>query len=181
VIVLGVDPGISGAVCWVHSSGALIAVADMPVVEVRGKNKISATGLRTLMRRRDCALVVIEQVMAMPRQNANGREIKMGAASTMSFGYGAGLIEGVATGLDLPVSILHPRSWKSRAGVPADKGAARQMAQRLWPASAAMFARVKDHGRADAALLARFVAIGERDTSPLPDFLDVRSAEQQAG
>lgn len=180
MIVLAVDPGQSGALAWVHSSGALIAVADMPVVEVRGKNRVSATGLAALMRRRDVSMVAIEQVIAMPRVRANGNAIKMGAASTLYFGYGAGLIEGVATGLDLPVRVLHPSTWKSRGGIPADKGAARQMAQRLWPASAAMFNRVKDHGRADAALLARFVAVGDALGGPHLA-IDVRSAEQQAG
>jgi len=160
MIVLGIDPGIAGALCWADSSGALIAIEDMPTVEVRGKNKVSASQLRILMSSRDADLVVIEEVVAMPRRMPNGREVKMGAASTMSFGYGAGLIEGVATGLGMSVSIIHPRTWKTRAHVTADKGAVRQMAQRLWPSSAKLFARVKDNGRADAALLARFMATG---------------------
>ena len=80
----------------------------------------------------------------MPRQ---------GVASTFAFGYSAGLIEGVAAGLGISVEIVGAAVWKKRAGVPADKGAVRQMAARLWPGAAASFARVKDDGRADAALL----------------------------
>lgn len=162
MIVLAIDPGIGGALAWLHSSGALIAVADMPWVEVRGKRRVEATGLAKLLRRREVHLVVIEEIGAMPRTRADGGEVKMGASSMVWYGYGAGLIEGVATGLGLPVRIIHPRTWKSRSGTPADKGAVRQMAARLWPASAGMFSRVRDNGRADAALLGRWVAMGER-------------------
>jgi crossover junction endodeoxyribonuclease RuvC len=150
----------SGALAWTTKTGDLIEVADMPIIAVRGKNKISGAGLMALMTKRQVDIVVIEAVSAMPRHRADGKEVAMGASSSINFGYGAGLIEGVATGLGLPVEIVAPATWKRRAQVPADKGAARQMAQRLWPGAAQQFARVKDHGRSDSALLARWFAIG---------------------
>ena len=148
-VILGVDPGASGALAWVSGDGHLIEVADMPVVDVRGKKRVSAADLRALMLRRVVTRVVIEGVGAMPRQ---------GLGSTFVFGYGAGMIEGVATGLAIPVEIVHAATWKRRAGVPADKGAARQMASRMWPGACERFRRVKDDGRAEAALLARWAA-----------------------
>lgn len=163
LIVLGCDPGMSGSIAWCHSSGALIAVADMPVVEVNGKRRISSAELGRLMQAREAHMIVIEGVGAIPRRKVkDGTETKevMGAASSFAFGYSAGIIEGIAAAMALPLQIIPARTWKKRAGVPTDKGAARMMAQRLWPASAALFARVKDDGRAEAALLARFVAIG---------------------
>jgi len=84
----------------------------------------------------------------------------MGSASSFAFGYSAGIIEGIAACMQLPLQIIPAAVWKRRAGVSRDKGAARQQAQRLWPASAKLFSRVKDDGRAEAALLARFIAIG---------------------
>jgi len=142
-MLLAIDPGASGALAWVEA-GHLIEVADMPVIDVKGKRRINAGALAEMMCRRDVERIVIEGVHAMPRQ---------GVASTFAFGYSAGLIEGVAAGLGIPVEIVGAAVWKKRAGVPADKGAVRQMAARLWPGAAASFARVKDDGRADAALL----------------------------
>jgi crossover junction endodeoxyribonuclease RuvC len=78
-----------------------------------------------------------------------------------NFGYSAGILAGVCAGLRVPVSLHRPSVWKRAAGVPADKGGARQMAQRFWP-GCRDFDRVKDDGRAEAALLARWVATKEK-------------------
>lgn len=152
-MILGIDPGISGALAWVDNDGYLIATHDMPVVEVVGKKKVSPQILTALIEARLPRLVVVEEVGAMPGQ---------GVTSMFNFGYSAGVIAGVAAGLKLPTALYRPATWKRSAGVPADKGAARQMAQRFWP-GARDFDRVKDDGRAEAALLARWVALkGEK-------------------
>lgn len=149
-MILGCDPGISGAFAFVTEDGHLVEVLDMPMAEVRGKRRICAPLVADIMRRRPIALVALEGVGSMPKQ---------GIASAFSFGYGAGILEGVAAGLGLPVEITMAAVWKRRAGVSADKGVARQMAQRYWPGAASLFARVKDDGRAESALLARWVAL----------------------
>lgn len=149
-MILGVDPGMTGAFAFVTEDGHLIEVVDMPTQEVRGKRRISAAMVASIMTKRPVALVAIEGVHAMPKQ---------GVSSSFNFGYGAGILEGVAAALGLAVEITQPVVWKKRAGVPADKGAARQMAQRYWPGAAAQFARVKDDGRAESALLARWAAL----------------------
>jgi len=148
-MILGIDPGLSGAIAWVSDDGHLIRVADMPTVEVNGKKKVSPQMLVALLEDYDDAkMVAIEDVGAMPGQ---------GVTSTFNFGYSAGILAGVCAGLRMPTSFYRPSVWKRAAGVPADKGAARQMAQRLWP-GCRDFDRVKDDGRAEAALLARWVA-----------------------
>ena len=159
-VVLGVDPGVGGALAWVTAAGVLIAVADMPVIEVRGKRRVCAAEVARLMRIRPVLKVVIEGVVAMPRVGKDGRQNTQGAASMLSFGYSAGILEGVAAGVGLEVEIVLPAVWKRRALVPKDKGVVRQMVTRLWPASSMHFARVKDDGRAEAALLARWAATG---------------------
>lgn len=148
MIVLGIDPGQSGALAWVCDS-ALIEVVDMPVIEVRGKRKINAGALANTISKRAVDVVVIEAVHAMPRQ---------GVSSSFNFGYGAGLLEGVCAALNYPVQMVSPAQWKRLAGLPADKGACRQLAARHWPGSAHMFSRVKDDGRAESALMARLYA-----------------------
>lgn len=149
-IIMGCDPGATGAIAWVTGEGHLIEVADMPMIEVRNKKRICAASLAQLFDRRKCSLVMIERVGSMPGQ---------GVASTFAFGYGAGLLEGVAAGFGYPVRMSSPATWKKRAGVPTDKGGARQMASQIWPGAADRFARVKDHGRAEAALIARWAAL----------------------
>ena len=84
-----------------------------------------------------------------------------GVTSMFNFGYSAGVLAGVCAGLMIPVVLYRPAVWKRAASVPADKGAARQMAQRYWP-GCRDFDRVKDDGRAEAALLARWVALKEK-------------------
>jgi hypothetical protein len=155
-LTMAVDPGASGAIAWVTPDGHLIDVADMPMVEVRGKKRVSAAGLADLMASRPVNAVIIEGVGAMPRRGPGGKEIKQGAASSFAFGYGAGIIEGVAAGLQIPVQIIYAATWKRGAGLSSDKEAARQTALRLWPGAAKLFSRKQDHGRAEAALLARW-------------------------
>lgn len=148
-MILSIDPGISGALAWVSDVGHLIATCDMPTIQVLGKNKVSPQVLAKLISDRKPRLVVVEDVGAMPGQ---------GVTSMFNFGYSAGILAGVCAGLGLPMVAYRPAVWKRQAGVPADKGAARQMAQRLWP-GARDFDRAKDDGRAEAALMGRWVAL----------------------
>lgn len=150
-VVLAIDPGAKGAFAWVSRDGHLIDVADMPTIEVRGKNRVSAPAVADLLLSHAADCVVIEGVGAMPGQ---------GVSSMFAFGYSAGLLEGVASGMGFPVHIVRAAEWKRKAGVPADKGAVREMATRLWPGAADKFKRAKDEGRADSALLGRWAAMG---------------------
>lgn len=165
-----------GALAWVTGDGHLVAVEDLPIIEVRGKNRVSSAGLAVMMAMRPVSIVVIEGVGAMPRRGKDGTEIKQGAASSFAFGYGAGIIEGVAAGSALPLEIVWAATWKRKAGVPKDKGASRQMASRIWPGVASRFARVKDDGRAEAALLARWYALQGAPLNIKPDAVFVRGA-----
>jgi crossover junction endodeoxyribonuclease RuvC len=149
-ILLAIDPGKTGAMAWVtEGDGHLIEVADMPTIEVRGKHRINAAELVSLMDKRPLSRVIIEGVSSRPGE---------GVAGAFSFGYSAGLLEGVAAAIGRPVEIIQASVWKRRAGVPADKGAARMMASRLWPGCSDRFKRVKDDGRAESALLGRWAA-----------------------
>jgi crossover junction endodeoxyribonuclease RuvC len=148
-MIASIDPGASGAIAWLSPDGHLIEVLDMPIWEVRGKKRVCAAMLATIIRERLPSVVVVEGVNAMPGQ---------GVSSCFAFGYAAGLCEGVASGAGVPVQIVSAAMWKRRAGVSSDKSAARMMAARLWPGAAQMFKRVKDDGRAEAALLGRWYA-----------------------
>jgi crossover junction endodeoxyribonuclease RuvC len=81
-----------------------------------------------------------------------------GAVGAFAFGRARGVVEGVLAAAAVPVAFLTPPTWKREVGIAAGKvgtkDAARSEAVRRWPAKAALFARVKDDGRAEAALIA---------------------------
>ena len=157
LLTLGCDPGKSGAVAVLDTlTHELLGVADMPVV---GKI-ISATLLAeqvhnwvdplSIARR----TAVIEDVHAMPKQ---------GVSSVFSFGRALGVVEGVLAGDGWSVRYVSPAKWKKALGLSADKGESRRRAIELWPAQASWFARVKDDGRAEAALIAYwYITQGDR-------------------
>jgi crossover junction endodeoxyribonuclease RuvC len=151
--ILGIDPGLSGAIACVIN-GELLAVEDMPTFsEIRGRktiNTVNANAVASIMREFALAnletpTVVIERVHATPQ---------MGVTSAFSFGDGYGVLRGVTAALGYPVTFVAPNVWKKAMGLTADKGGSRRLATERWPACADLFARVKDDGRAEAALLA---------------------------
>ena len=81
-----------------------------------------------------------------------------GAVGAFAFGRSRGVIEGVLGALAIPVTFIAPAAWKRTIGIPPGKegakDAARAEAIRRWPEHAALFARKKDDGRAEAALIA---------------------------
>jgi len=147
---IGVDPGVSGAIAILEGD-RLIHVFDMPVIETlsgkKKKRRISPEILVAELRQYvdGVKTVYIEDVHAMPGQ---------GVTSMFSFGEAAGLVRGVMAGLGLPVQMVSPTHWKRGLRLPQGKDASRAMAARLWPLEAAYFRRVRDDGRAEAALIA---------------------------
>ena len=143
--IAGFDPGAEGGIAFLTDGGDLLHVEDMPMIEVAGKKRVSAALLGALLREWAPRLAVIEQVGAMPGQ---------GVSSMFAFGYSAGILFGACAALNIPTTFVQPAAWKRAIKVTKDKGSSRQMAQRLWPAHAARFIRVRDDGRAEAALIA---------------------------
>lgn len=151
-IIIAVDPGKTGAVAALDQDGNLHDTWDMPVIDKRVCAPLLADLLVPLQRVAE--LCVIEDVHAMPKQ---------GVTSMFTFGRGLGVVEGVALGAGIPVRWVSPAKWKRALGLSPDKGASRRRAIELWPAQSAMFARVKDDGRAEAALIGYWwLHFGER-------------------
>lgn len=145
--LLAIDPGLSGALVTL-TDGSRIHCDDMPTIKVRDKNRIDvAAFVQLIVDIGPVDLVIVEDV-----QGVQGS----GATSAFTFGRGVGVIEGVLASFERPTLYVTPQRWTKALGVGSDKGAHRQLAQRLFPADASMFTRVKDDGRADAALLAYY-------------------------
>jgi crossover junction endodeoxyribonuclease RuvC len=146
LVTLGVDPGLSGALA-LCIDGDLFDVTDMPAIDKRVNGTLIADWLDDLAPHLT-AIAAIEQVASRPGQ---------GVASSFRFGHSAGVAEGVLTALRIPIRMVTPPTWKKHHRlIGADKDASRARACELWPTWAQSFKRVKDDGRAEAALIARW-------------------------
>lgn len=142
-MILGIDPGMTGGIAWLSDHGHLIDVRDLPVTKGEGlMPAVLAEWLREPNRMPVHAFV--ERVAARPGAGVSGM---------FNFGRGYGQIEGVLAALGVPVTLVTPAKWKGSLRIPAEKSASRARAAQLWPGLAGTFARVKDDGRAEAALI----------------------------
>lgn len=150
--ILAIDPGLTGALAVYD--GKHLNVMDMPTYTVRGKTRVNLHELAANV----CALdlvrtAVVEHVGAMPKQ---------GVGSAFNFGFTTGAIHGILAALGFETHTVPPAQWRFGVGLnrvdgadhKARKSSSRARAIELFPEYAHLFARVKDDGRADAALMA---------------------------
>jgi crossover junction endodeoxyribonuclease RuvC len=144
VITVGIDPGLRGAVALVDHNGQLIDAWDLPVIgkHITAAELASYEGWRSEPHRYHA---VIEQVASRPGQSS---------VATFTFGHGVGTIEATFAVLGVPLTRVTPATWKKHYGLGKDKNDSRRKATELWPTRSALFARAKDDGRAEAALIA---------------------------
>ena len=153
--VLGVDPGMKGALALLDlSTRKVCQIWDMPVIAGRvGSAELALiVGMCQL---RGSVVAAVELVSSMPRQ-----------AGAFNFGVSAGVVHGVLGALGVPMALVPPAVWKPACGLrrglnesqAQNKSRARELAMKLWPESADLFARVKDDGRAEACLIGRHYA-----------------------
>jgi len=152
-LLIGIDPGVSGAIAVVGDGR--IACRDMPTVEINGKRRVCPAGLTAALQAIRHEGHSVEMVILEHVQGVQGT----GATSAFSFGRSFGVVEGVLSGLFLRHALVRPQVWTKALGVSRDKGSHRAAAARLWPQHADLFARVKDDGRADAALLCHWYSM----------------------
>jgi crossover junction endodeoxyribonuclease RuvC len=149
MVILGIDPGLSGAIAVLDLSNKLLAVHDMPTTTIRSgksdKRQLSEAMLSSLVKQTNAQHSYLEFVSARPGQ---------GVASMFNFGVGYGAIRGVLAGLGVPMSTVTPAKWQRDLNLAKGKDANRARAAQLFPEFAYLFSRVKDDGRADAALIA---------------------------
>jgi len=149
--VLGVDPGIHGGLAIIDvingAAPQLIDAIDVPIVGVKAKERVDALGIRAWIEaHKPIDHVAIERAGSMPKQ---------GVASTFKYGRAVGALEAAIALGGIPLTVLEPAVWKRRLGLyGTNKETSRQHALQLFPAAHALLARRKDHGRAEAALIA---------------------------
>lgn len=147
--IMGIDPGLGGAICFFFPSiPERVSVMDMPVVG----GEVDPHTLERRIKQLGPTVAVIERQGPQPRD---------GCRQAFGIGSAFATVKTVAALCHLPIHLVTPSVWKRHHGIltAADpKEASRALALHLFPASAESFSRKKDHGRSDAALLARFAA-----------------------
>jgi crossover junction endodeoxyribonuclease RuvC len=150
MIILGMDPGVTGAIAYYDTNVEKVThVCDMPteMIAVAGKSRprVSAQGVRKLLWESNSSHLAIEKVGGLPGQS--------GSAS-FNFGRGVGVIIGIAAAMEFELEEIPPVTWKAKLRVPKDKVAAATRASEMVPHLAYEW-RAKSHAdRAEAAMIA---------------------------
>jgi crossover junction endodeoxyribonuclease RuvC len=154
VRVVGVDPGKTGALAFLTLTDGLptaLECLDMPCLMVGKRGHVDAWALAREVDARckaddePLAALILEQGGVRPQ---NGR---VGAAS---FWLGVGEVRGVFAAHLIRLEVVTPAGWKRALGVVGEKDASRFRASQIFPAWSGQWSRAKDHGRAEAALIA---------------------------
>ena len=161
---MGIDPGAFGAVAILDKDSRELVIIDMPTLKVkrgpRVVNQVDAHMLADALRPHVAGneKALLEKTWAMPGQ---------GVSSTYAFGRAGGIVEGVLAGLSVSFELIPPATWIKSMRTFGGKDGSRQRAQELFPDYAHLFARKKDDGRAEAALLACYTAEREQHEPPI--------------
>ena len=155
MFIIGIDPGISGAICF-FNDGKIIDVIEMPSMSEGKKNKKQVNGNQlyneikfhiSQINQQEIS-VVVEHVTAMPGQ---------GVTSMFNFGQSFGILKGLCSAMQLPVYFVRPAKWKKYFSlINSEKDASRTRAIEIFPYFSSQLARKKDSNKADAILLASF-------------------------
>jgi hypothetical protein len=158
-VTFGCDPGLSGAVATLVD-GEPGPILDMPTFHNGTANEVDAAKLAGFIREVRAGhpgadfSACIERVRAMP-DRSGGVVRKMGAQSSFNFGDGFGQLKAVFRVLAVPMVMVEAQSWKHAYMLRGtEKDASRLLAIKRFPGSADRLKRMKDHGRAEALLIA---------------------------
>jgi len=155
MLVIGIDPGISGSICF-FQDGKIMDVIEMPTMTEGKKNKKQVNGSQIFneiserikkINKIDIK-VIIEQVSAMPGQ---------GVTSMFNFGQSYGVLKGICSAMQLPMYFVRPAIWKKYFNlINSEKDASRTRVIEIFPYFSGQLSRKKDSNKADAILIASF-------------------------
>lgn len=154
--VVGVDPGVTGAIAWIN--GDEYGVVDMPseVVDGTYRRKILADEVADIFHERKPDLVVVEEVGPIGEFRSETRKGRVSPSSNFRLGQSHGIILGIVAAIRprARVERVKPADWKVLFGLGRDKEMSRAAAKRLFPLAGDRLNAKKDHNRAEALLLA---------------------------
>ena len=151
--IIGIDPGLSGAIA-VLEDVKVLRLFEMPVMAEGKKNKrqLNSAQLVNIIKENTNGdkeiAVIVEQVNAMPGQ---------GVTSMFNFGQTFGAIKGVCAALGLPIFFVRPSKWKKHFElINSSKDASRTKVIEMYPSFSNQLKKKKDVNKSDAILIARF-------------------------
>ena len=155
MLLIGIDPGISGSICF-FKDGKILEAFNMPTMLEGKKNKRQVNGAQIyneISKRinnidKQEIRVIIEQVSAMPGQ---------GVTSMFNFGQSFGILKGICSAMQLPMYFVRPAKWKKYFNlINSEKDASRTKAIEIFPYFSSHLSKKKDSNKADAILIASF-------------------------
>ena len=155
MLIIGIDPGISGSICF-FKNGEILDVIEMPTMTEGKKNKKQVNGAqiyneitKRISNNHDTNIrVVIEHVTAMPGQ---------GVTSMFNFGQSFGILKGICSAMQIPMFFVRPAKWKKYFNlINSEKDASRTRAIEIFPQFSSQLSKKKDSNKADAILIASF-------------------------
>ena len=155
MLIIGIDPGISGSICF-FKDGEIKDVIDMPTMTEGKKNKKQVNGsqiVHEISKRiididKKNIKVIIEHVSAMPGQ---------GVTSMFNFGQSFGILKGICASMQLSMYFVRPAKWKKYFNlINSEKDASRTKAIEIFPYFSKNLSKKKDNNKADAILIASF-------------------------
>ena len=155
MLIIGIDPGISGSICF-FEDGKILDVLEMPTMtdgkkikkQVNGAQIYNEISIKIRGIEKQNLRVIIEQVSAMPGQ---------GVTSMFNFGQSFGILKGICSAMQLPMYFVRPAKWKKYFGlIKSEKDASRTKAIEMFPYFSSQLSKKKDSNKADAILIASF-------------------------
>ena len=153
MLIIGIDPGITGAICF-FENGEVKDIIEMPNMADGKKNKRQVNGAEVSniflkeLNNEDTAKVVVENVSAMPGQ---------GVTSMFNFGQSFGVLKGICSAMQLPMYFVRPVKWKKYFNlIKTNKDASRTKVIEIFPYISSKISRKKDSNKADSILIAKY-------------------------
>ena len=163
MLIIGCDPGLTGAISLLCSSKGVLACEDLPTStngQTSGKmlRWVDCGALQVLLSdwsvrfefAQESIHAVVERPIAMPTLPA-----QTVASQFDTFGVVRALVSGRVSMQGL--TVVNPRVWKGSFGLKADKNASIALARKLYPAAGHYLSRKKDHNRAESILIGHWL------------------------
>jgi hypothetical protein len=122
-MILGIDPGLDGAIAVLTEAGELIAVQDMPTLldGAKGRRAVNPALFASIVYSTHASRAYCELIGPRPTD---------GTTSAFGFGRSRGIIEGVLAAAGVPLEMIAPPVWKRAAFIKARPGEQGQRPQR---------------------------------------------------
>jgi len=147
-LILGLDPGLTGALALFDSGGELIVLEDLPTIADGKLHWIDASRLLPQLLELKAGRpvrAIVERQQAMPAQ---------GRSSCLTIGLALGSLLATLQAARCAIELVSASAWKAALGLGPDKHASLHKARLLYPTADLTLA--KHHGRAEALLIAHW-------------------------